>query len=130
MVLSYNSSTGVITYNGPTATETRAHGGTGVGITNGQVSIGQSVGTTDDVKFGTVTANLTGNVTGNLTGNVTGDVTGNVTGDVTGDLTGDVTGTVSSLSNHTTDSLQEASEGATNLYFTQARARGFCVSYR
>ena len=83
--LSYDSSTGVVTYTGPSAAETRAHfsGGTGVGISNGQVSIGQSVGTTDDVSFGTVTANLTG----------------------------DVTGTVSSLSNHTTDSLQEASEG-------------------
>ena len=65
----------VLTYTGPSAAETRMHfsAGTGVGISNGQVSIGQSVETTDDV-FGTVTA----------------------------DLTGDVTGTVSSLSNHST----------------------------
>ena len=42
---------------------------------------------------------------------------------MTADLTGDVTGTVSSLSNHTTDGLSEASEGATNLYFTESRAR-------
>ena len=81
-------------------------GGTGVGISNGVVSIGQSVGTTDDVAFGVVTA------------------------DLTGDVTGDVTGTVSSLSNHTTDSLQEATEGATNIYFTQARAKRFCISNR
>ena len=49
--LAYDSSTGVVTYTGPSAAETRAHfsGGTGVGISNGQVSIGQSVGTTDDV---------------------------------------------------------------------------------
>ncbi len=37
-----------------------------------------------------------------------------------GDLTGDVTGTVSDISNHDTDAL---AEGATNLYFTDARAR-------
>ena len=53
---------------------------------------------------GTITAALTGNVTGNLTGNVTGNVTG----------------TVSSLSNHDTDDL---SEGASNRYFTDGRAR-------
>lgn len=53
--LTYNS--GVITYTGPSASETRAHfsGGTGVTITNGSVAIGQSVGTTDDVTFGKVT---------------------------------------------------------------------------
>jgi hypothetical protein len=59
------------------------------------LSIGQAVGTTDNVTFGTVTGNLTGNVTGNVSGNVTGNLTGNVTGNVTGDLTGNVTGSVS-----------------------------------
>jgi len=55
--LSYNNGTGVITYTGPSATETRAHftGGTGVTITDGSVAIAQSVGTTDDVVFGKVT---------------------------------------------------------------------------
>ena len=38
----------------------------------------------------------------------------------TGNLTGNVTGTVSSLSNHDTDNL---SEGSSNLYYTDARAR-------
>ena len=49
---------GVITYTGPSASETRAHfsGGTGVTITDGVVAIDQSVGTTDDVTFGKVTA--------------------------------------------------------------------------
>jgi hypothetical protein len=42
-------------------------------------------------------------------------------GVITADLTGDVTGTVSSISNHDTDDL---SEGSTNLYYTDARARG------
>ena len=60
-------------------------------------------------------------VAANLTGNVTGDLTGNVTGNVTGDLTGDVTGTVSDISNHNTDDL---SEGSTNVYYTDTRARG------
>ena len=42
---SYNSTTGVMTYTGPSAAETRAHftGGTGVTITNGAVAIGQAV---------------------------------------------------------------------------------------
>ena len=55
--LSYNNSTGVITYTGPSASETRAHfsGGTGVTLTNGEIAIGQSVGTTDDVTFGKAT---------------------------------------------------------------------------
>jgi hypothetical protein len=56
--LSYNAGTGTITYTGPSAAETRAHfsGGTGVTITNGSIAIAQSVGTTDDVQFGKVTA--------------------------------------------------------------------------
>jgi hypothetical protein len=41
-------------------------------------------------------------------------------GTITADVTGDVTGTVSDISNHNTDSL---TEGSTNLYFTQDRAR-------
>ena len=62
--IAYNNSTGVITYTGPTATDTRAHftAGTGVGIDSGTISIGQSVGTTDDVSFNNVTASLTGTV--------------------------------------------------------------------
>lgn len=42
-------------------------------------------------------------------------------GTITADLTGDVTGTVSSIANHDTDDL---AEGATNVYYTDARARG------
>ena len=38
-------------------------GGTGVGITNGVVSIGQSVGTTDNVTFNNITVD--GNITVN-----------------------------------------------------------------
>ena len=55
--LAYDSATGVLTYTGPSASETRAHfsGGTGVTITDGVVAIAQSVGTTDDVVFGKVT---------------------------------------------------------------------------
>ena len=63
---------------------------------------------------------------GDLTGAVTGNVTGNLTGDVTGDVTGNVTGTVSDISNHDTDSL---AEGATNLYFTNARANSAMDGY-
>ena len=61
--LAYDSSTGVITYTGPSATDTRAHfsGGTGVSITNGAVAIGQAVGTTDNVTFNNLS--LDGNLT-------------------------------------------------------------------
>jgi len=92
--LAYNNGTGVITYTGPSAEETRAHfsGGTGVTITDGEVAIGQAVATDSDVTFNTVSADLTGNVTG----------------------------TVSSLANHDTD---DVSEGSSNLYHTTARAR-------
>ena len=61
--LSYTPATGVIAYTGPSASEVRAHisAGTGVGISSGQISIGQAVGTTDDVTFNDVT------VSGDLT---------------------------------------------------------------
>ncbi len=61
--LAYNSTTGVITYTGPSASDVRAHfsEGTGVTITNGQVAIGQAVGTSSNVTFNDVT------VSGNLT---------------------------------------------------------------
>jgi hypothetical protein len=61
--LSYNNTNGVITYTGPSATDVRAHfsAGTGVTITNGQVAIGQAVGTGSNVTFNDLT------VSGNLT---------------------------------------------------------------
>ena len=76
---------GVFTYTGPSAAEVRAHfsAGTGVDITNGVVSIGQAVGTSDNVTFNdvTVSGSLYSNditaadvvVNGNLT--VTGTTT-------------------------------------------------------
>ena len=68
-------------------------GGTGVTVAGGVVSVGQSVGTADNVSFANVVA--------------------------TGSFVGDVIGTVSSLSNHDTGDLAEGS----NQYFTTARAR-------
>lgn len=61
--LAYNSTTGVFTFTGPSATDVRAHfsAGTGVTITSGQVAIGQAVGTGSNVTFNDVT------VSGNLT---------------------------------------------------------------
>ena len=61
--LTYNSTTGVITYTGPSATDVRAHfsAGTGVTITDGAVAIGQAVGTGSNVTFNDLT------VSGNLT---------------------------------------------------------------
>ena len=55
--LSYASATGVISYTGPSTAEVRAHlsAGTGVTYSGGEFSIGQSVGTGDDVTFDDVT---------------------------------------------------------------------------
>ena len=55
--MTYSSDTGVITYTGPSASEVRAHfsAGTGVTITDGEVIIGQDVGTTDNVTFAKIT---------------------------------------------------------------------------
>lgn len=55
--LTYSSSTGVITYTGPSASETRAHfsAGTGVGISSGVISIGQDVANTANVEFDSIT---------------------------------------------------------------------------
>ena len=65
---SYNDATGVFTYTGPSAAETRAHfsAGTGVSISSGEISIGQPVGTTDSVIFSGL--KVTGNtvIDGNL----------------------------------------------------------------
>jgi hypothetical protein len=57
--LTYNSTTGVITYTGPSATEVRSHfsNGVGVTITSGQINIGQSVATTASPTFSSVTIN-------------------------------------------------------------------------
>lgn len=58
--LSYDD--GVITWSGPSATEVRTHlsAGTGVSYSGGQFSIGQAVGTSDNVTFGNATVqNLT-----------------------------------------------------------------------
>lgn len=58
--LSYDNTSGVFTYTGPTASEVRSHfsGGTGVTITDGTIAIGQPVSTTDNVTFNDAT--LTG----------------------------------------------------------------------
>jgi hypothetical protein len=61
----YNSSTGVITYTGPSAAEVRAHssGGTGVTYSSGAISIGQAVATSSNVTFGNLI--LSGDLTVN-----------------------------------------------------------------
>lgn len=88
--LAYNSSTGVITYTGPSASEVRAHlsAGTGVSYSSGQFSIGQAVATSSNVQF----ANLT----------LSGDLT------VNGSTT-----TVSSTNTTIEDSLLELGTGTT-----------------
>lgn len=77
--LSYDATTGVISYTGPNAGEVRAHMVAGTGVlydsSNGVISIGQSVGTSDSVQFsgGTFNGNVT--INGNL--NISGSQTTN-----------------------------------------------------
>jgi hypothetical protein len=61
--LAYNNSNGILTYTGPSAAEVRAHftAGTGITVSSGQISIGQSVATSDNVTFNNMI------VSGNLT---------------------------------------------------------------
>ena len=63
--LAYNSTSGVITYTGGSAAETRAHlsAGTGVTYSGGAISIGQAVATSSDVTFADLI--LTGDLTVN-----------------------------------------------------------------
>ena len=76
--LSYNNSTGVITYTGPSASEVRAHlsAGTGVTYSSGVISIGQAVATTSNVTFAdlVVSGNLTVNGTNTILNTATLDV--------------------------------------------------------
>ena len=71
--LGYNSTTGVITYTGPSASEVQAHisAGTGVTVSSGQISIGQAVATTSNVQFNDLQVDGNTIITGNLTVNGT-----------------------------------------------------------
>jgi len=66
--LAYDNSTGVLTYTGPSASEVQAHitAGTGVGISSGEVSIGQAVGTSDKPSFAGITLTADSDVTGHI----------------------------------------------------------------
>ena len=130
--LAYNNSTGVITYTGPSASEVRAHisAGTGVTVSNGAISIGQAVATTDNVTFNDLQVWIHSNnrfalnkalaaqgFIGNLTGNVTGNAdtatalatSRNISG-VAFNGTADITLNTSAITENT------------NLYYTNARA--------
>jgi hypothetical protein len=100
--LSYNNTTGVISYTGPSDTEVRAHlsGGTGVtyNSSTGVIAIGQAVETTSDVTFNDVT--MTGELKGPSTFTIDpaghGDNTGVVV--IAGDLT--VQGTTTTVNSN------------------------------
>ena len=103
--LTYSAVSGEFTYTGPSATEVRAHfsAGTGVDITNGVISIGQAVGTSDSVTFNDVTA-------GTLTSS--GTVAGYVFYAGTG---GVLDGAATFTFNEGTDTLAVGNVEATNL---------------
>ena len=87
-------SAGTITYTGPSAAETRAHfsAGTGVAYAGGAFSIGQAVGTSDNVTFNNTIVN--GNLTVNGTTTTVNSNDVNI-GDATLTLNSDETGTPS-----------------------------------
>lgn len=95
--LAYNSGTGVITYTGPSAAEARAHfsAGTGVGISSGEISIGQAVATNSNVQFNNVTVD--GTLTSDDLTSTNISVAGNAT--ITGNLT--VSGTTTTVNSNT-----------------------------
>ncbi len=95
--LSYNNSTGVITYTGPSASEVRAHisAGTGVGVSNGAISIGQAVATNSNVTFNNVSVD--GVLTSDDITSTNISVAGNAT--ITGNLT--VEGTTTTVDSTT-----------------------------
>jgi len=95
----YNSTTGVITYTGPSAAETQAHitAGTGVAVASGVVSIGQAVETSSNVTFAKVTTSLIeGGSTITIDPAGLGDNTGTVV--IAGDLT--VNGTTTTVNSN------------------------------
>ena len=100
--LSYNSTSGVITYTGPSATEVRAHLSGGTGVTynsvSGVIAIGQAVETTSDVTFNdvTMTGELKGPATFTIDPAAHGDDTGTVV--IAGNLT--VNGTTTSVNSN------------------------------
>lgn len=105
--LSYNSTSGVITYTGPSASETRAHfsAGTGVAISSGAISIGQSVATDATPTFGntTLTGYLRGPSTFTIDPAAHGDNTGTVV--IAGNLQVDGTTTTINSTTLTVDDL-------------------------
>ncbi len=86
-----------------------AGAGTGVTVNANDIAIGQDVGTSADVTFNTVTADLTGNVTGSVTGNASTasalQTARNIalTGAVTGSTSFDGSGNVSITTTATSD---------------------------
>jgi predicted RecA/RadA family phage recombinase len=77
--LSYNNSTGVITYTGPSAAEVRAHfsAGTGITLTNGVIALSQNISSGSSPNFAGLSVSGDTSVGGNLT--VTGNLTINGT---------------------------------------------------
>ena len=116
MVYEVASSTGALTV-------TSSNGSVSLAIADATTSASGLMSASDKTKLDDATnANTASKIvqrdgSGNFSA---GTITASLTGNVTGDVTGDVTGTVSSVANHDTDDL---SEGASNLYYTDARVR-------
>ena len=100
-----------------------AGAGTGVTVNANDIAIGQDVGTSADVTFNTVAADLTGSVTGNVTGNASTAsalqtardiaLTGAVTGSTSFDGSGNVSITTTATSDPTITLAGDLSGSAT-----------------
>jgi len=117
--LSYDNTTGVITFTGVSAAETQAHftGGTGVTYNAGSISIGQDVATTANVTFASVNAAISGDLTGDVLSadglvTVLDGGTDGTDATFTGDVTGNVSGNAGTVTNgvYTTSSVTALSD--------------------
>ena len=86
----YDSSLGKFTYTGPSASEVRAHitGGTGVGFSGGEITIGQAVAASDSVVFAGLHIGTNATIGGSLTVNGTTTTVNSTNTSVTDPLIG------------------------------------------
>ena len=118
--LSYNSTTGVITYTGPSASEVRAHfsAGTGITITSGAIAT-TITQYTDALARGAVSFTAGSGAYNSTTGVITIPTnTNQLTNGASFATTSYVDSAVQAK-----DNTDEITEGSTNRFFTDARAR-------